>query len=147
MILSKQKCCFLLTCVSKESLKLTFVFQIKRGCFSNKKYYSYKCWACAEVFEALLSSWKIYTLCAIWRQQIVDILMGRNYAPLIADYFIYYYEKGFMSDLQKSKRYDLIDMFNGTSRYLHDIFTIDNTVSQEPQCAMFRCVFTCSPIV
>ena len=31
-----------------------------------------------------------------------------------------------MSDLQKSKRYDLIDMFNGTSRYLDDIFTIDN---------------------
>ena len=33
-----------------------------------------------------------------------------------------------MSDLHKSKRYnDLIDMFNDTSRYLDDIFTIDNT--------------------
>ena len=31
-----------------------------------------------------------------------------------------------MSDLQKSKRHDLIDMFNDTSRYLDDIFTIDN---------------------
>ena len=31
-----------------------------------------------------------------------------------------------MSDLQKSKRFDLIDMFNDTSRYLYDIFTIDN---------------------
>ena len=31
-----------------------------------------------------------------------------------------------MSDLQKSKRFDLIDMFNDTSRYLDDIFTIDN---------------------
>ena len=31
-----------------------------------------------------------------------------------------------MSDLQKSKRHDLIDMFNVTSRYLDDIFTIDN---------------------
>ena len=30
-----------------------------------------------------------------------------------------------MSDLHKSKR-DLIDMFNDTSRYLDDIFTIDN---------------------
>ena len=31
-----------------------------------------------------------------------------------------------MSDLHKSKRHDLIDMFNATSRYLDDIFTIDN---------------------
>ena len=31
-----------------------------------------------------------------------------------------------MTDLQKSKRFDLIDMFNDTSRYLDDIFTIDN---------------------
>ena len=31
-----------------------------------------------------------------------------------------------MSHLPKSKQYDLIDMFNDTSRYLDDIFTIDN---------------------
>ena len=31
-----------------------------------------------------------------------------------------------MSNLHKSKQYDLIDMFNDSSRYLDDIFTIDN---------------------
>ena len=31
-----------------------------------------------------------------------------------------------MSNLHKSKQYDLKDMFNDTSRYLDDIFTIDN---------------------
>ena len=31
-----------------------------------------------------------------------------------------------MSNHHKSKQYDLIDMFNDTSRYLDDIFTIDN---------------------
>ena len=31
-----------------------------------------------------------------------------------------------MSNLHKSKRYDLIDMFNDTSRYLDDLFTIYN---------------------
>ena len=31
-----------------------------------------------------------------------------------------------MSNLQKSKRFDLIDKFNDISRYLDDIFTIDN---------------------
>ena len=59
-------------------------------------------------------------------QQIVGIPMGTNCAPLIADLFLYCYERDFMSDLQKSKRFDLIDMFNDTSRYLDDIFTIDN---------------------
>ena len=52
--------------------------------------------------------------------------MGTNCATLIADLFIYFYERDFMSDLHKSKRFDLIDMFNDTSRYLDDIFTIDN---------------------
>ena len=31
-----------------------------------------------------------------------------------------------MSDLHKSKGHDLIDIFNDTSRYLDDIFTIEN---------------------
>ena len=31
-----------------------------------------------------------------------------------------------MSDLHKSKRNNLIDMFNDTSQYLDDIFTTDN---------------------
>ena len=31
-----------------------------------------------------------------------------------------------MSNLHKSKQHDLIDMFNDISRYLDDIFTIDN---------------------
>ena len=52
--------------------------------------------------------------------------MCTNCAPLIADLFLYCYERDFMSDLHKSKRHDLIDMFNDTPRYLDDIFTIDN---------------------
>ena len=36
-----------------------------------------------------------------------------------------------MSNLQKSKRFDLIDKFNDTFRYLDDIFTIDNPVFAE----------------
>ena len=31
-----------------------------------------------------------------------------------------------MSNLQKSKRFDLLDKFNDTSRYLDDILPIDN---------------------
>ena len=59
-------------------------------------------------------------------QQIVGIPMGTNCAPLIADLFLYCYERDFMLNLQKSTQFDLIDKFNDTSRYLDDIFTIDN---------------------
>ena len=36
-----------------------------------------------------------------------------------------------MSILQKSKRFDLIDKFNDTSRYLDDMFTIDKSECAE----------------
>ena len=59
-------------------------------------------------------------------QQILGIPMGTNIAPLIADLFLYFYGRDFMSNLQKSKRFDLIDKFNDTSRYPDDIFSVDN---------------------
>ena len=48
--------------------------------------------------------------------------MGTNCAPL----FLYCLEMDSMSNLQKSKRFDLIDKSNDTSRYLDDILIIDN---------------------
>ena len=128
MILSKQKCCLLSTGVSTESQKHTSVLQLRQGFFSNKKYDSYKCWSCAELCEAFTFLMEnIYVqFDGMVYQQIVGIPMGTNMAPLIADLFLYCFERDFMSGLQKSKRFDLIDMFNDTSRYLDDIFTIDN---------------------
>ena len=41
-------------------------------------------------------------------------------------FVLFCYERDFMSNLHKSKENDMIDMFNDTSRYLDDIFTIDN---------------------
>ena len=64
-------------------------------------------------------------------QQIVGIPMGTNCAPLISDLFLYCYERDFMSNLLKSKRFDLINKFNDTSRYLDDIFTSDNPTFAE----------------
>ena len=59
-------------------------------------------------------------------QQKVGIPMGTKCAPLLADLFLYCYEKDFMPNLQKSKRFDLIEKFNDTSQYHDDIFNIDN---------------------
>ena len=124
MLLSKQKCCFLITGVSTES-KTYIGTSDKAGFFSNKKHDSYKCLTCAELCEAF--TFLIYVQFeGMVYQQIVGIPMGTNCAPLTADLFSLCYERDFMSNRYKSKQYDLIDMFNDTSRYLDDIFTIDN---------------------
>ena len=64
-------------------------------------------------------------------QQMGGIPMGTNCTTLISDLFLYCYERDFMSNLQQSKRFDLIDKLNDTSRYLDDIFTIDNPAFAE----------------
>ena len=59
-------------------------------------------------------------------QQKVGNSMGTNCASLIADLFLFCFERDFMSNLQKSKQNDLIDMSSDASRYIDDIFIIDN---------------------
>ena len=61
--------------------------------------------------------------------------MGANCAPLVADLFLFCYERDFMMFLSDDKQVDVIDAFNTTSRYLDDILNInnvyfDNMVSQ-----------------
>ena len=110
MISSKQKCCLLLNGVSTESQKLTSVRQIRRFFFSNKKNDSYTCWTCTELCEAFtfLMETTYVQFDGMVYQQIVGISMGTNCAPLIADLFLYCYERDFMSNLKKSKLFDLI---------------------------------------
>ena len=52
--------------------------------------------------------------------------MGTNCAPLVADLFLYCYERDFMLSLSEDKQQDVIVAFNNTSRYLDDIFNLDN---------------------
>ena len=52
--------------------------------------------------------------------------MGTNCAPLVADLFLFCYERDFMKSLTEEKQYDMIDAFNSTSRYLDDLLNIDN---------------------
>ena len=61
--------------------------------------------------------------------------MGTNCAPLVADLFLFCYERDFMMSLSDDKQADVIDAFKTTSRYLDDILNInnvyfDNMVSQ-----------------
>ena len=59
-------------------------------------------------------------------RQIVGIPMGTNCAPLVADLFLYCYERDFMDSLNHDNQADVIEAFNSTSRYLNDLLNIDN---------------------
>ena len=52
--------------------------------------------------------------------------MGTNCATLVADLFLFCYERDFMMSLSDDKQADVIDAFYTTSRYLDDILNINN---------------------
>ena len=51
--------------------------------------------------------------------------MGTNYAPLVADLFLFCYERNFMDCLNHDNQ-AVIEAFNSTSRHLDDLLNIDN---------------------
>ena len=59
-------------------------------------------------------------------RKIVGIPMGTNCAPLVADLFLYCYERDFMDSLNQDDQAHVIDAFNSTSRYLDDLLDIDS---------------------
>ena len=52
--------------------------------------------------------------------------MGTNWAPLVADLFLFCYERDFILSLSEDNQSDVIEAFNSTSRYLDDLLNIDN---------------------
>ena len=54
--------------------------------------------------------------------------MGTNCAPLVADLFLFCYERDFMLSLTDDNQSEVIEAFNYTSRYLGEILNIDNNV-------------------
>ena len=88
----------------------------------------YKIWACQNVCEAL-----IYFLDNIYirfgtklYRQIVGIPIGTNCAPLVADLFLFCYERDFMTSVSDVKQAEIIEAFKSTSRYPDDLLNIDN---------------------
>ena len=59
-------------------------------------------------------------------RQTIGIPMGTNCAPLVADLFIFCYERDFMKSLSRENQADIIEAFNSTLRYLDDLLNIDN---------------------
>ena len=52
--------------------------------------------------------------------------MGTYCAPVVADLFLFCYERNFLMSLSDDKQADIIDVFNTTSRYLDAILNINN---------------------
>ena len=96
--------------------------------FTSAKPKKYHAWSCQNVCDALTFLFdnifirfgtKLY-------RQVVGIPMGTNCAPLVADLFLFCYERDFMMSLSDDKQADVIDAFSTTSRYLDDILNINN---------------------
>ena len=82
-----------------------------------------------EAFIYLLDNIYIRFGTKLYRQ-IVGIPMGTNCAPLVADLFLFCYERDFMRDFMTSlsdvKQSEIIEAFKSTSRYLDYLLNIDN---------------------
>ena len=58
--------------------------------------------------------------------QIAGIPMGTNCAPIVADLFLFFYERDFMTFLSNDNQADNTEAFNSSSTYLDDLLSIDN---------------------
>ena len=96
--------------------------------FTSEKPKKYHAWSCQNVCDALTFLLDIIFIRfgAKLHKQVVGIPMGTNCAPLVADLFLFYFERGFMMSLSNDKQADVIDAFNTTSRYLDDVLNIYN---------------------
>jgi hypothetical protein len=60
-------------------------------------------------------------------QQTVDIPMGTNCAPLLADLFLYSHEADFIQELLRKNEKKLVRSFNFTFRYIDDVLSLNNS--------------------
>ena len=93
----------------------------RQAFFTSEDTKRYKLWSCQNVCEALiylLDNNYIRFGTKVYRQ-IVGIPMGTNCAPLVADLFLFCYERDFVTSLSDVKQAEIIEAFKSTS----DIWT------------------------
>ena len=92
----------------------------KNAFFTSEQPKRYKLWSCQKMCDALhylLDNIFIRRGSKLYRQ-IVGYAMGTNCAPLVADLFLFCYERDFMLSLSNNNQTDIIEAFDSTSRYL-----------------------------
>ena len=88
----------------------------------------YKLLSCQNLCESLiylLDNIDIRFGTKLYRQ-IVGIPMCTNFASLVADLFLFCYERNFKTSLSDVKQAEIIEAFKSTCRYLDDLLRIDN---------------------
>ena len=96
--------------------------------FTSDAVRNYNLWSCQKVCEALtflLDNIYIRFGSKLYRQ-IVGIPMGTYCAHLVADLFLFCYERDFMLSLSEDNQSGVIEAFSSTSWYLDDLLNIDN---------------------
>ena len=113
----------------KKEDKLYLACYDKKAFFTSADHYrGYHLWSCQNVCDALsfLLDNIYIRFCTKLYIQIVGNPMGTNCAPLVADLFLFCYERDFMKHLSSDNQTDVIKAFNLTSRYLDDLLNIGN---------------------
>ena len=96
--------------------------------FTSEHQNRYKLWSYLNMCKALthLLDNTFIRFGTKFYRRIVGIPMGTNCALLIADLFLFCYERDFITSLSYYEEAETIQAFNSTSRYLDDLANIDN---------------------
>ena len=94
--------------------------------FTSDAVRNYNLWSCHKVCEALTFLFDNIYIRFGSKLYIQIVGMGTNCAPLVADLFLFCYERDFILSLSEDNQSDVIEAFNSTSRYLDDLLNIDN---------------------
>ena len=113
--LIKEKLLDLIEWTFKRALKtmVHFIWHVmndRKAFFTSSDQSRYTLWSCQNVCDALsylLDNIYIRFGTKLYRQ-IVGIPMGKNCAPLVADLFLYCYERDFMDSLNHDNQADVI---------------------------------------
>ena len=93
---------------------LNIAFNDRNAFFTSDAVRNYNLWSCQKMCEALTFLLdNIYTCIRFGSKlyrQIVGIPMGTNFAPLVADLFLFCYERDFMLSLPEDNQYDVIEL-------------------------------------
>ena len=105
---------------------------MKRTFFTSEQPKRYNLWSCQKFVMPSILFWTAYTFIRLgskWYRQIVGIPMGSNCAPLVANLFMFCYERYFLLYLSENNQNVVVvvlEAVNSTSRYLDGLLTINN---------------------
>ena len=90
---------------------------IKMFFFTSEQTKRYKLWSCQKMCDAL--HYLLDNICIRFGSKLYRQI-------IVADLFLFCYERDFMLFLSDNNQTDTIEVFNPTSRYLDDLLKIDN---------------------